>query len=198
MSEFVARLINHPDAAFHDVLVFGLIATPVVIVLHLVCVLIRRRPVDDGKATNLFQRLVYLVLIASVATLGATSFVAIFRFGTLAGWWLLIHMVAAGAFVAALPLFALSWCHANRFGSRRSESSHEPIVRFPWIAKTAFWLILAGGLVVALTMLVSMLPLFGTDELHELLILHRYSGLLVVVAAAIHFYGLLIRRLGWG
>lgn len=198
MNEFVVRLVNQPDAAFREVLVFALIATPAVMVLHAACVLLRRRPVDSGKATNLFQRLVYVVLLAAVAVLGGTAFGAVLRFGALSGWWLLIHMVAAGMFVAALPLFSLSWCHANRFCTSRRDTESQPIIRFPWIAKLMFWLILVGGLLVALTMLVSMLPLFDTEGLHEMLVLHRYSGLLVVVAAAIHLYGLVIRRLGWG
>ena len=37
-------------------------------------------------------------------------------------------------------------------------------------------------------MLLSMLPIFGTDGLHALLDIHRYAGLMAVVVLAIHFY----------
>ena len=59
-----------------------------------------------------------------------------------------------------------------------------------------FWLILVGGLAVSATMLFSMLPLFGTDDLHCLLDIHRYSGLVVVVAMIFHFYSVVLQRIG--
>ena len=57
-------------------------------------------------------------------------------------------------------------------------------------------LILVSGFIVTMTMLVSMLPIFGTDGLHTLLDLHRYSGLVVVIALALHFYGVAIQKVG--
>ena len=45
-------------------------------------------------------------------------------------------------------------------------------------------------------MLLSMLPLFDTEGLHGLLDIHRYSGLLLVVATMFHLYGVLLRRAG--
>jgi hypothetical protein len=63
--------------------------------------------------------------------------------------------------------------------------------------KLMFWIILLGGFVVTMTMLLSMLPLFGTDGLYQLLDIHRYAGLLVVVALAIHLYAVVLQRLGW-
>ena len=83
---------------------------------------------------------------------------------------------------------------ANRF-QRASEPDLEETLapRFFWIPKVMFWLLLVSGLVVILTMLLSMLPLFGTEELHVLLDVHRYSGLLVVVVLVIHFYCVLLQ-----
>ena len=43
-------------------------------------------------------------------------------------------------------------------------------------------------------MLVSMLPLFGTDGLESLLDIHRYAGLLAVVTLFMHFYCVLLQR----
>ena len=70
-------------------------------------------------------------------------------------------------------------------------------IQIPKKHQYLFWIILAAGLVTSLTMLFSMLPLFGTDGLHDLLDIHRYSGLVVVVAAILHFYGVVLQRLGW-
>ena len=57
-----------------------------------------------------------------------------------------------------------------------------------------FWLFLISGLTVMVTMLFSMLPLFGTDGLNVLLVLHRYAGLLAVVVFSIHVYCMLLQR----
>ena len=61
--------------------------------------------------------------------------------------------------------------------------------------KAAFWLLLASGFLVSGTMFLSMLPWFGTDGLHRLLDIHRYSGLVAVVALVLHFYGVVLQRL---
>ena len=57
-----------------------------------------------------------------------------------------------------------------------------------------FWLFLLAGFTVLITMLVSMLPIFGTDGLNILLDIHRYAGLLAVVTLFIHFYCVLLQR----
>ena len=57
-----------------------------------------------------------------------------------------------------------------------------------------FWLFLTSGLAVILTMLLSMLPIFGTDGLHVLLDIHRYAGLMAVVVLTLHFYCVLLQR----
>ncbi len=58
-----------------------------------------------------------------------------------------------------------------------------------------FWLILIGGLVAIGTMILMMLPVFGTDGLVLLLDIHRY-GLAVVVATVLHLYAALLPRFG--
>jgi hypothetical protein len=59
-----------------------------------------------------------------------------------------------------------------------------------------FWLLLAAGWVVSMTMLVSMLTWLGTDGLEAMLDLHRWSGLVVVAAAALHVSGVVLQRIG--
>ena len=141
----------------------------------------------------------YLGTLASVTVLGVTSFVAMIRFGALGGWWLFIHMFGAGAFTVVLPVLALTWCQANRFGCSAQpagDQGQSPASRFPCLAKAMFWVILAAGLVVTGTMLLSMLPLFGTHGLELLLDIHRYAGLAVVAALILHLYAALLPRFG--
>ena len=75
-----------------------------------------------------------------------------------------------------------------------------PIIppKFGVSTRIAYWLILVTGLISAATMLVSMLPVFGTEDMLLLLDLHRYSGLILVAAFAIHFYRIFLERVGKG
>ena len=45
-------------------------------------------------------------------------------------------------------------------------------------------------------MFLSMLPILDTQGLIEMLAVHRYAGLVVVVAAVTHLYTLLMTRMG--
>jgi hypothetical protein len=166
----------------------------VLVVLHLI---IFRSGRGGVSRWNWWEKLLYLATLLSVAALGITSFGAMMRLGALAGWPLFAHMFGAGALVAILPLLALTWCEANRFGETPpSERARDYKPRFYWFAKAMFWTIVAGGFVVTMTMLLSMLPLFGTDGLETLLVIHRYAGLVVVIATIFHLYSVLRHRLG--
>jgi len=184
---------------FQGVLPIALLAVPVVMVVYTLWLVLRRRAAVARAPWGWWGLLVYLGTLASVAVLGVTSFVAMIRFGTLGGWWLFIHMFGAGAFTVVLPLLALSWSQANRFACSvpsADDQGQPPASPFPCLAKVLFWLILAAGLVVTGTMLVSMLPLFGTHGLELLLDVHRYAGLAVVVAMLLHLYATLLPKFG--
>ncbi len=130
----------------------------------------------------------------SVAILGLTSFYGVLRFHVLDGWLLFAHMFGAGAFTAMLPLWALTWSSAHQWAKPQETQGEQQPSFFFWLPKLTFWLILAGGIVVTGTMLLSMLPLFGTEGLHRLLDIHRYSGLIVVIALLLHLYGVVLQR----
>jgi hypothetical protein len=192
-------MAGNASGLFQGILPFALLAVLVVVVVHLIWTLTHRRPAGARSPWGWWARLVYLGTLGSVAVLGVTSFVAMIRFGALGGWWLFIHMFGAGAFTVALPVLALTWCQANRFGCSAQPACDEgqaPTSRFPCLAKAMFWVILAAGLVVTGTMLLSMLPLFGTQGLELLLDVHRYAGLAVVAAMILHLYAALLPRFG--
>jgi len=190
-----ADIMHHPGKIYPSVLAIALIATAVVVVLHLILALLGGRAPKPRKRFNIWEKLIYLGALVSVAVLGVTSFYTVLRFGGMHGWWLFAHMFGAGTMTGVLPLLALTWCGASRFGrltQRQLEESYLP--RFFWIPRVMFWLFLLAGLVVMLTMLVSMLPLFGSEGLEILLDIHRYAGLLAVVTLFIHFYCVLLQR----
>ena len=180
---------------FRLILPFALAGVVVIAVLHLLVTLAFRGAPAERKRWNLWDLLIYLALIGSVGALALTSFVEVFRHGELGGWPLFFHMSGAGAFTAILPLVLLSWAHLNQFEIGPASGKAGPS-KFYWLTKVTFWTIMVAGVVVTMTMLVSMLPIFGTDGLSLLLDLHRYSGLIVVLALVLHFYGVVVQRLG--
>lgn len=185
---------------FSRILLYALVGLLVVIVLHFLLSLIGRQAARARTKWTYWEILVYLGVLGSVAVLGTTAFYAVLKFGSMHGWILFAHMFGAGAFVAVLPVVALTWCEANRLTAGPEAGSLTdpgPAPRFFWFPKLMFWLLVTGGFVVTMTMLLSMLPLFGTEELEELLEIHRYSGLVVVVAVALHLYCVLLQRLRW-
>jgi len=206
LSSRIQNIVDHPHEVFPEVLIAGLVGTGVVIFIHLVFVLVGRKPSTRRRRWNLWEKLVYFGILVSVAMLGATAFYAVLRHGAMHGWWLFAHMFGAGAFTGVLPLLAITWARANRFGrepaadstpdAETPEDAVTPAPRFFWLPKFLFWLVIVSGLVVILTMLLSMLPLFGTEGLLNLLDLHRYSGLLAVIALTLHFYCVLLQRIG--
>ncbi len=195
LSTNISDLLLHPGKAFPTVLSVVLLATGGVILLHLVLALIGGKATKRRRRLNLWERLVYLGTLLGVAVLAVTSFYSVLSLGAMSGWWLFVHMFGAGTMVAVLPLLAINWAGPSRFGKDRAGENEETYApRFFWIPKLMFWLFLLSGLTVVVTMLLSMLPLFGTDGLHSLLDLHRYAGLMAVVTLAVHFYCLLLQR----
>ena len=177
----------------------ALIGAGVVLILHVLLVFVSRP--DSGyerESWSIWEKLVYLGVMGAVGVLGFTSFYAVIQTGVMGGWMLFAHMFGAGAFVVALPVIAITWAESSRFGQRTDLSAEEAGYDAPffWIPKVMFWILLGSGLVVIMTMLLSMLPLFGTDGLLRLLDIHRYAGLLAVIAAIFHLYGVVLQRVG--
>lgn len=198
-SSSTEQFMLHPNDWFQQILLVALIATAVVIVLYLMLVLVARPPRMLRKKWSWWEKLVYLATLLTIAILGVTAFYTVLRYGAMHGWWLFAHMCGAGAFVGMLPVLALTWFRPNCLDPDTDAvidplSDYAP--HFFWLPKFTFWLIVVGGLAVCLSMLLSMLPLFGTDVLEQLLAVHRYSGLLVVVATLLHFYSILLQRAG--
>ena len=183
---------SHSGETFLAILPYAMLAGVVLIVAHAVASPFFGEA-GPRKSWRWWESLVYLGVVAIIVWLGVTSFVGMFRLGAVGGWWLFAHMGGSGALVAALPLLALMWADANRFcvaGAGEGEAA-APAQQFLGLAKVAFWTILVSGLVVIGTMIVSMLPWLGSQGQHWMLDVHRYAGLVCVVAAGIHLYAVL-------
>ena len=128
-------------------------------------------------------KLAYRVMLAGALVLAATG-IGTFVLGKapMTQWVLMAHVTAAPFFAIGLALVALTWadrCQFGHAGSRRSGPT-----------KALFWLILTCGLVVILSGVMPMTPIFGTNGQHVLYLTHRYSAIALAAAVALHLLNL--------
>ena len=221
---FIDKLLTAPNAVYSDVIIIALITTGVVLLLHGGLSMMRGKT-EPRQRWGWWSRLVYLGTITGVGILGVTSLYSTLAHGHMEEWFLLIHLAGAGMFTACLALFALTFAHRHRFAKQaasaeivdtrlsRAQRSHARRVEkddeyhvektpcpapIGGITKLTFWLILISGFTTAATMLISMLPILGTHDMEQMLTLHRYAGLMLVVTMVIHFYLVMMGRLGRG
>ena len=131
------------------------------------------------STVNQKGKLAYLVLLATALALALTGI------GTLAlgkapmsGWVLMAHVAFAPLFALGLAAVALTWAESARFGSSGAPQGALP--------KALLWLILLGGLVVILSAVVPMTPLFGSTGQHALYLTHRYSAIGLAALLVLH------------
>ncbi len=131
-------------------------------------------PVHRLTRTELLAHTVATVgfLIAAITGLGTE-----YLYGEVAGWPLLIHMFGAGVFLLGMAAVAIIWADRCRFGVETGLNLGQKLV---------FWIALVLGLIIMLSMLLAMLPIFGTEVEHELLELHETGGLLFLCAMIVH------------
>ena len=101
-------------------------------------------------------------------------------------WVLMAHVSGAPLFAIGLALVALTWADSCRFGN--AGSSHTSV------SKTLLWLILLCGLLVLLSGVVPMTPVFGSGGQYALYLTHRYSGIVFAAAVILHLLSLRRRR----
>ncbi len=122
------------------------------------------------------------LLAHSVATFGfliaaITGLGTLYLFGEVAGWPLLIHMFGAGVFLVGMAAVTVVWADRCRFGVSTGLNVGQKLV---------FWIALVAGLGVMLSMLLAMLPIFGTAGQHVLLEIHEYCGLSFLAVMIVH------------
>ncbi len=139
------------------------------------------------------SRLVYIGYLAIIAVLAISSFGSLVQYGRLSGYALQLHVAAAGGFVFLMAIIAALYLPMSSEAAFESSTLARPWWAVDWSA----WALILSSLLAAGTMLLSMLPLLDTQELRDVAVLHRYAGLAVVVAAILHAYSLICRRLGW-
>ncbi|HNT36349.1 MAG TPA: hypothetical protein PKH07_15290 [bacterium] len=137
------------------------------------------------------EMLLYIALVLSILVLAATGFWASLVTGhEMTGLVLMTHVSAGGAFAVILALFAVLQAERSRM-DRLNGLSGIAMAR-----RVSFWALLGTGLVVTLTTMLSMTPLFGTYWQQVLYEVHRYGAVAAVIAALGHLhFGRFERRL---
>ncbi len=93
-------------------------------------------------------------------------------------WVLMAHVGSGPLFALGLALFAVTWAHRSRLGQENPCGN--------CANKLLFWLLLVCGLLVILTGVVPMTPLFGTSGQHFLYVSHRYTTVVFTVLFILH------------
>jgi hypothetical protein len=135
---------------------------------------------------SLYAKLFYAAMVIAVAFLAFTG-IGTFAFGKppMTHWVLMAHVAVAPLFAIGLAGVALTWSGGSR-------PSADPVKIIP--PKWCLWLILLCGLIVMLSGVVPMTPIFGTRGEHFLYLTHRYSAIVLTVAVAIQLIAFLLRK----
>ncbi|MDB6021393.1 MAG: hypothetical protein JWQ04_1250 [Pedosphaera sp.] len=128
---------------------------------------------------SIWGMLAYFLMVAGGGVLALTG-IGTFITGNapMSHWILMLHVSAAPVFAVGLAFVALTWSDRCRFGCARARQG--------FVTKALLWLILLCGLVVILSGVVPMTPLFGTGGQHLLYLTHRYSGITLACAVVLH------------
>lgn len=144
-----------------------------------------RRRVDTFRR-GWISRLSYTLFLGCIAALSATAFGSILKQGHMAHYALMAHMSAAGAFVFLMSIVAVCYLPRGSVTEGNWRAEH-------WSA----WVLISSALVVAGSMLITMLPVFDTSAMNQLTLVHRYAGLILAIAAITHLGTLIAGRLGY-
>ena len=126
---------------------------------------------------NFIHALLLLAILLIVIALAVTAVPSI-QGEPLGGNMLLLHMMASGALVFALPIYALFfvWRHLNRASATATQ-------------RMGFWLLILTGLITTATVFACMMPIASTDTMHELISWHGYAGFAMVPAVFVLLWG---------
>ncbi len=123
----------------------------------------------------------WILLVSIAAIVAVLAFTSLPFFGGhhLQGPGLKLHMLASGALVCVLPLFAV-WL-LSRNMSRMTSSG---------VQRLGYWSVVISGLITILTMFLCMLPYPSTERMHQLIQWHGYAGFAMVPAVLLVLVGM--------
>jgi len=194
---------------FRNITIFALFVTIVIIAVHYIITAKAKaqhekkpRPTGFGAFIDFLRKLAYVFAVVSVLILIITGFVPTIIMGkTIYGYWLMLHATFGGVFAVCIAGLAVLSSHNNvlntqdfpslcgLFKSQHDAQSQKSCIRSgKGLAKLCYWILLAVSVVLILSIILSMFPLFGTDGQELLIAIHRYCGLTFATFAIIHTY----------
>ncbi len=136
---------------------------------------------DDGAVLRGIERLIYLVFIVTLAGLVVSSVFMLAIGDRMHRWMLILHMLMAPIWSICIAGLALLWTNDERSPGDRAQ-------------RVMFCITVVASFLVILSAMLAMMTWFGSDGQRILLNLHRYSALVLLVAAAYQAARLLTRR----
>ena len=135
----------------------------------------------------LWDKLIYAAFWASLLVLALTGLGTMLTGqAPMSKWILMLHATAAPGFAVCTTLLALIWADRSRLNCTSGP--------FAMAQRTIFWLVLMAALVVILTAVLPMTPIFGTPGQHLLYEIHRYASLVLFVLVVLHGAGFLVKK----
>ena len=164
--------------------------------------LMRLLPRRGMGLLGLLKRLALAVAALCFAFLLVTGFLPLFLGRHLQGYLLMLHVSCAPVFVLCIAFLGCTWAHAHSYVAGNGKwllrwlgLASTPVVGtrpdLGMFRKTCFWCLFALSLPLTLSIILGMVPLFGTDGQVALLTLHRYTALAFSLIAFIYAYGLM-------
>ena len=145
-----------------------------------------------------FRKLVFLLGLLSFLVLLATGFGPLLFGARLHGVLLMIHATFAPVFIGCAAVVAILGAGQYCFNKKDTQSlqcgCNDDSNTSCWLtdsgvgAKVGFWVLLLMSLPVTLTMVLSMLPLFGPEGQEFLFYAHRWSALVFALTAIVELY----------
>lgn len=151
---------------------------------------------------DILRVLVYVVAVLSAIVLAVTGFYPVLVLGEhISGYLVMVHATFAPVFAVCLAVLAVLWASRCRFaqgdwplfdrlvkrvtsagsGAEKSFRKSSGLGQ-----KITFWLIIFLALPLALSIVLSMFPLFGTHGQELLLSTHRSVALIFAIVAILH------------
>jgi formate dehydrogenase gamma subunit len=198
---------------FTTVSAIGLIVAAALSFLHfIVCRPWRIAPaksVATVRRYGVIERFIHLGATAGFLILIVTSFYPVLTGQTLRSWMLMIHVGASPVFFLSLLASLIAWgedcCFSKadcEWFSRRlrnplsDPAECPPTGRFDPPQKVYFWMAGVAGFVLLMTMLVSMIRVFGTEVQELLLVVHRWCALALLMLTVLHTYRTVLGKPG--
>lgn len=151
---------------------------------------------------DILRILVYLVAVFSFVVLAVTGFYPVLILGEhISGYLVMVHATFAPVFAVCLAVLAVLWARNCRFAQGDwpwlerivqratlvgSGDGRLPHKRSSLGQKITFWLIVFLAVPLALSIVLSMFPLFGTHGQEFLLGMHRSIALIFAPVAIVH------------